>query len=596
MPFRIFSPAAALCSIALLGCEGLAPRGDAMAAPSPGGWASEPSAPAVEALAPSRSQVTRGATSYPPGSLTPDLLYSVLVGDVAMQREQYPLAYEHYLQAARTARDARLAELATQAALGMEDNPRAEEAVHLWLDLAPRSLTAHQVAALLAIDMGKVTEARTHLRKLVELGRKNGGDGFLDAARLLVRVKDPKERLRLMAELRDTQPKKPEAQFAYAIVAASAGDNSGAEQAARRALSLRPRWSEAQMFLVRVMLAEGKKTEAAKTLAGFLKESPDDLALRTAYARLLVEQEAYAEAQKEFKRLLRAKPGDPGLLLALGVLAIQTQAPAAARGYFEQLLATGKRRDDALFYLGQLDEQEKRRESAIGHYSQIRSEHLVDAQIRMARLYAEGGEINRSRELIGQLRAQAPEQAQGLYLIEAEILREVKRPQEALDVYDEAVRAYPDDPDLLYARALQGAQMKRVDILERDLRKILAKDPDNANALNALGYTLADQTDRYQEALGLLERALALKPDDPAVLDSMGWLQHRLGNNAEALRLLKRAAQLLQDPEISAHLGAVLWVEGRRDEARHVWGEALVRDPDSDYLRETIDRYQGRGP
>lgn len=596
MSSRMLSPTAAMLSVLLLGCQGLAPRGEAVAAPLPS-WESAPSPLEAESLTTSPTiQKVRTRVGDRPGSLTPELVYSVLVGDIAAQREEYPLAYEHYLNAARASRDVRLAELATQAALSLEDNRRAEEAVHFWLELAPKSLTAHQVAALLAIDAGKTTEARAHLRKLVELGRKKGGDGYLDAARLLVRVNDPKERLRLMAELRDTNPKKPEAQFAYAIVAASAGENLAAEQAARRALTLRPRWSEVQVFLVRVLLARGNKAEAVTALRGFLKESPDNVTLRTAYARLLVEQEAYAEAQKEFKRLLRAVPGDPAVLLALGVLAIQTQDPVAARGYFEQLLATGKRRDDALYYLGQLDEQEGKRAAALSHYGQIRSEHLLDAQIRMARIHAQGGEINRSRELIGQLRAQSsPEQASGLYLIEAEILREAKRPDEAMGVYDEAVRTSPDDPDLLYARALHAAQMKRVDILERDLRRILDKHPDHADALNALGYTLADQTDRYQEALVLLERALALKPNDPAVLDSMGWVQHRLGDNREALRYLRRAAQMLADAEIAAHLGAVLWEEGRRDEARQVWDEALRRDPESDYLRETIERYQRRG-
>lgn len=597
MPPRILSPAAVMLSILLLGCQGLAPRSEAVAAPS-SSWESAPSPLAVEPLA-THSPIQGGASpkGTRPGSLTPELIYSVLVGDIAAQREEYRLAFEHYLEAARSARDVRLAELATQAALSMEDNRRAEEAVALWLELAPKSLTAHQVAALLAIDGGKTAEARTHLRKLVELGRNKGGSGYLDAARLLVRVQDPKERLRLMAELRDTNPKKPEAQFAYAIVAASAGETLEAEKAARRALTLRPRWSEVKLFLIRVMLTRGNKAEAVTALRGFLKESPDDVALRTAYARLLVEMESYPEAQREFKRLLRAVPKDPGVLLALGVLAIQTKDPVAARGYFEQLLVTGKRRDDALFYLGQLDEQEGKPAAALAHYGQIRSEHLLDAQIRMARIHAQGGEINRSRELIGQLRAQSPpEQAPSLYLIEAEILRDAKHPEEAMQVYDEGLRGSPDDPDLLYARALHGAQMKRVDILERDLRRILDKQPDHADALNALGYTLADQTDRYQEALALLERAIALKPNDPAVLDSMGWVQYRLGNNTEALRYLRRAAQMLQDAEIAAHLGAVLWVEGRQDEARQVWGEALVRDPDSDYLRATIERHQGRGP
>ncbi len=623
MSFRMLSPAALILSVLLLGCQGLDPRQEAMAGPA--GAAEEtreapvsgaPTEPAMEAPAfgtpteavreapasGNTSQVTREVpaaakpaevTATP--SLAPDLVYSVLVADIAVQRERYPLAYEHYLRAARLSRDARLAELATRAALTMEDEARSGESLQLWLELDGASLAARQLAALFAINAGKPDEALVHLRKIVEVGRKEEGDGYLEAARLLARVKNPSTAVRLMEELAAAEPNRAEAQFAFAIVTASTGDNGLAEQAARRALDLRPRWNEAQVFLVRVLLAAGKKSEAISALAAFLEETPDEVALRTAYARLLVEQEAYTEARQEFERLLKVKPGEPDLLFALGVLALQTKDDAAARGHLEELLASGKRRDDALFYLGQLDEREGNREAALRRYALIRSEHELEAQIRIARIYAEGGDINRSREVIGQLRGQSPSQAESLYLIEAEILREVKRPEEAMGVYDEAVQTFPEDPDLLYARGLFAAQLQRVDILEADMKKILAKEPDHADALNALGYTLADQTDRHAEALGYLKRALELKPEEPAVLDSMGWLQYRLGNNQEALQYLRRAASLLADAEIAAHLGEVLWAEGHRDEARRVWDAALERDPESDYLRRTLERHKGQG-
>ena len=582
MPFRKLSPAAALLSVLLLGCQGFAPRQLAVAGPAP-----DPAASGSTPLEPSPAPET--------APLTPDLIYSVLVGDIAIQRGKVLVAYEHYLRAARASRDARLAELATRAAFSMEDEGGSAEAVQLWLELDPDSMTARQLAALLAINSGNTVQAQVHLRKIVELGRSTDGDGYLEAARLLARVKDVGARMRLMGELLALDPNKAEAQFAYAIVAASTGDNVAAEQAGRRALELRPHWNEVQVFLVRVLLAEDKKSEAAESLARFVEESPDDIALRMAYARLLVEQESYVEAQKEFERVLQAKPGEPGVLLTLGVLALQTKDYTAARHYLEELLASGKRRDDALFYLGQLDEREGNQPAALDRYTQIRAEHLLEAQIRIARIYAEQGEINRSREVIQQLRGNAPEQAESLYLIEAEILREVKRYQEAMRVYDEAVKAFPDNLDLLYARALHAAQIKRVDILERDLKKILKREPDHADALNALGYTLADQTNRYAEALSYLNRAIALKPNDAAVLDSMGWVQYRMGNNQDALRYLQRAAALLPDSEISAHLGEVLWANGQREEAQRVWKEALDRDPGSEYLRQVIERHPAPG-
>jgi tetratricopeptide (TPR) repeat protein len=263
-----------------------------------------------------------------------------------------------------------------------------------------------------------------------------------------------------------------------------------------------------------------------------------------------------------------------------------------ARDYFTRLRNTGERWDDAAYYLGQVEELDGAAEQAATWYAKVRGEHALDAKVRIARLRAEGGELGEAREMLDRLRDQWKDDSLLIFMLEAEMLADLDRAQDALAVYGEALEAFPDNLDLRYARALHAAGMQQLDVLERDLRLVLEKDPEHADALNALGYTLADQTDRYQEALGLIEKALALKPDDPAVLDSMGWVQYRLGNLEEAERYLRQALEKLQDGEIAAHLGEVLWVKGQRDAAWRVWEEALAADPDHDYLLRVIGRHR----
>ncbi|MGB5733385.1 MAG: tetratricopeptide repeat protein, partial [Thiohalocapsa sp.] len=178
------------------------------------------------------------------------------------------------------------------------------------------------------------------------------------------------------------------------------------------------------------------------------------------------------------------------------------------------------------------------------------------------------------------------------YLIEGELLRERDLEQQAIAVYSAALDQAPDNPDLLYARAMLAVGMDRVDLLEQDLRRILTADPDHVDALNALGYTLADRTDRFSEAQSLIERALQLRPDEPAILDSMGWVLYRMGNAKDAEPYLRQALEGVFDAEIAAHLGEVLWVLDKQDEARDVWERALAEDPKHEYLLRTMGRHR----
>ena len=237
---------------------------------------------------------------------------------------------------------------------------------------------------------------------------------------------------------------------------------------------------------------------------------------------------------------------------------------------------------------------EQKSDVAISWYQQVKQgqDLLVDAQTRIARLYVVQGKVARAHALLQMLRRQMPARAVDLYMLEGEILQQTGEPERVLAIYAIALTKHPGNRDLLYARALYGASHSMVEQAEQDLRQIIKDDPVDANALNALGYILVEHTERYQEALGYIERALAIEPESPAILDSMGWAKFRLGDNKEALQYLRRAFKQLPDSEIAAHLGEILWVSGDKLAAQKVWQEALEKWPDSDYLLRTIKRLQ----
>ena len=218
-------------------------------------------------------------------------------------------------------------------------------------------------------------------------------------------------------------------------------------------------------------------------------------------------------------------------------------------------------------------------------------ERFLAAQMRMGVVLAKAGDVAAAGQHFDTLRRNHPQSGITLYLAEAEALREAERYQDAFNSLNQALTVHPNDKDLLYARALAAEKIDRLEILERDLRAILAIDPKNGQALNALGYTLADRTDRYQEALGYIEQALAQLPEDASVLDSMGWVQYRLGNRDKAIEYLRHAYQVNADAEIAAHLSEVLWVNGQRDEAKKIWKKALAREPNSAHLRKLRERF-----
>lgn len=568
-----------------------APAGPGLAPASPTRSPATPTAPPAAALAPAQpaAAAPEGAAE---GGLDSDLVYTVLVAELAARRGDMAMAFTHYLHAAQLARDPKMAELAVRAALSGDDDRAAGRGVELWLKLAPDSVGANQIAALLRIKANDREGALTHLSRLVALAETDASAGYNQAAAIVGRMPDADARVALMQSLVDLHPDSADAEQALAMVAAAADKPDVAAAAARRALALRPDWSAPRTFLVRLLISEGKRGDARALLEQLVTTNPEDQALSTLYGQFLVEEKEYAKARAVFERLLKDQPQVPDNLFAAGILSLELDDPDAARRYFNRLYQTGERRDEASYYLGQVEERAKNPAAAIDWYSKTEGANEVEAQVRIAVLRALGGEVERAREIVQQLRDQSPDDARSLFVVESEILDEAGRPEDALAVYGQALKAYPDDQDLLYGRALYAVKRDKLALAEADLKKIIALNPEHADALNALGYTLADRTDRYAEALGYIERAIKLKPEEPAILDSMGWVQYRLGHPDVALDYLRRALDAMDDGEIAAHLGEVLWALERHDEARGVWDKALKAHADNPYLKSVVERHR----
>jgi tetratricopeptide (TPR) repeat protein len=537
---------------------------------------------------------TPDSTAAPRIALTDDVLYDILVGEIAEKRGQYDVAISSFTRAAEKTRDPRLAERATMAALRGKQYAQALEGARLWVELEPDSQTAHEALAAIHLERKQPADARRHFEKMLAIARANRGDdrAYRRIASVLGRQQNRTAALTLMQELVKKDASNADAHFALAHLAVRTDNLGVAIDAASRALQLRPDWDEAALFKAGILVAQKDSVKAQAFYEEYLVEHPKAALVRLNYARYLVDLKQWEKARAQFMHVLAQSPNDADSLYAVGLLSLQTNELDEAEDYLKRTLQLRPDNQQARIYLGQIAEERKDYTEAARWYREVVvGEHFFEAQVRLGVVIAREGSLDDARRHLQRIQTQSDPQRAQLYMAEEQILREAKQYQEALGLLNTALEQLPENKDLLYARALIGEKLDMMDLAERDLRAILQQDPDNAQALNALGYTLADRTERHQEALQLIERALALKPDDPFVLDSMGWIQYRLGNNEEAIKYLKRALSIRNDAEISAHLGEVLWVIGDRRQARTVWKKALEDTPDSEVLNGVIKKF-----
>lgn len=532
--------------------------------------------------------------NLPNQELTAPILFDFLVGETALQRGNLDVALNRYLKLAKATRDLRLAKRASEIALHTGDPNAAVQATSLWVQLDPESVEARQTMAALMVNLGNLDAARPHLEKLLRSEKEKGGaaNAFMQLNQIFSHNPDKVGIYQLVQQLALPYKDLPEANFAISQSAWFANQHVPALSAMNEALKLRPNWEIAAIHKGRILQRTSDPENVHQFYRDYLTEYPNANEVRIAFARTLITDNRNDLASEQLDFLINKKTTDPEIMLAIGLLATEMGNFDLTEKTFKRALELGYKDSDAVhFHLAQIYEETKRSDQAMESYQLVKAgSRYIPAQIRYADLWASKGQINEARDYLKKISAANDQQAAHLILAEAQILRKSKSYQEIYEVLTNGLKKLPDYPELLYDRALIADKLGKFSVLEKDLRKLIQIKPDNAHAYNALGYSLAERREHLPEALKLIKKAVELAPEDPFIMDSLGWVYYRMGNISESLNYLNLAYATRPDPEIAAHLGEVLWAQGSKENAKDIWRTALEKDPDNEVLLETIER------
>ena len=517
-----------------------------------------------------------------------DSLYPLLVAEFALRRRAYDIALENYMAQSEILRDAGVSAHTTHLTQFMQREEEALIASQLWVELDPADVEANNTAGILLAHQGRSVEALPHLAVVERSGAIANFPLLLNGFDEL----DKPQRAALVSGINELAVEFPDNTRLLLTQAMIHTEFEQYQQALDKLDSLfevEPYQAQGTLLEAKILLTMRAKKPFAR-MQRALEENPEDKRLRLQYARLLTATDMPA-AREQFEILSAQSPRDGDLLLSLALINRETGDDLAAKAYLHQVLALEQRVDEAHYYLGRIAEDSGDLQQAVYHFKQVgNGREFLSANSRLGKIMISAGQLEQAHAWFNQQRAANPSRGEQLYGLEAELLIEAGAANDAMQVLNQALAATPDSTSLRYARSMQAEQQNDLALMESDLRTIIAQDPDNATALNALGYTLANRTDRYSEAIELISRAIALEPDEPAILDSMGWVLYRTGRSEEALEYLSRAYAAFPDPEVAAHLGEVLWVTGNTDAATVVWQGALRRDPDHQILLSTLKR------
>jgi tetratricopeptide (TPR) repeat protein len=524
--------------------------------------------------------------------LTPQqAMFEYLLAEVAMQRGDSAVAMGAYMDLARQLREAPIARRAVEAAIRARAFEPALEAAALLVELEPEGTLGREIISSLLANNGNLDQAIDTLDRLIA---KQAEKGFLLAQvnHFLARYPDKAAVLEGVRKLASRYASLPESHYALAVAALLAGREALALEESKAALAARPGWELAVILQAQVV----RKSDPAAVEAlyrEFLAGNPGSKEVRMQYARELATAKQYTAAREQFREVARLSPEDAHVAYAIGLLALQVEDYVDAEAAFKRALALKYKDENAVYLsLGQVYESRKEVDEAIKWYAKVEAGEEMRAKLKIATLVARQQGLAAGRQYLAGLETRTSEDRIALLQVDAQLLREAREFRQGYAVLDAALEEFPDSYELLYDRAMAAERLDRLDVVESDLKRVIAMKPDYAHAYNALGYTLAEKTDRLAEAMALIQQAVKLSPDDPFILDSLGWVYYRLGRLDDSVRILQSAYTARSDPEIAAHLGEVLWARGSKDEARRVWSAALIDYPGHESLLAVMQKYQ----
>ena len=519
-------------------------------------------------------------------------VFQVLVAEMALQRGDTNLATKAYSDLSLRTRDPRVLERTVEIAGYARRYDIALEAAKLWLDVEPGSVRAQQMLTGMLILSNRMDELAPTLVRMLEADKEGLGANLLGLNRMFVRTEDRVAVFNLIEKVCRPFFGVAEAHYAVAQAASSASMQERALAEAGRALELRPDWEMAALLQAQIA-ARTSTAQAVAFLQAFVERNPMARDVKLQLARALVGEKRYDEARQIFNQMLQGFPDNPDVVYPVALLALQQNDLAVAEAQFKHLLTLSiPDKSLAYYYLAQIAEEKGKADEALDFYAKVESgDQLVQARMRGAQLLAGQGKLDEARKLLSEANAVSADQSLQLAIAEAALLRKAKQPQAAFDLLDALLEKQPDNPELLYETALLAERLDQMEIMERRLRRLIELQPENGQAYNALGYSFADRGIQLTEARELIEKALALMPNDTFILDSLGWVLYRQGDLPGGLAALERAYGMRDDPEIAAHLGEVLWSMNRKDEAQKLLRAAQKKHPDNEPLADAVKKF-----
>jgi tetratricopeptide (TPR) repeat protein len=549
---------------------------------------STPVAPNLPPTAAPEPEVSVEQPAPPERAIPDDSLYPLLVAEFALRRRAYDVALENYLEQAHKLDDPGLRSHATHLAQFMRQDEAALEAVQLWVQTEPDNIEANTTLANLLARQGRSPEALPHLATVSRGGAKAQYPILLTGFQKLDNQQQ-QDLLNGVNTLALEFPDDIQLLLAQALIYEEIGQNDAAMKNITRIFELEPYQNQAVLLEAKVLVEKGAKNPFAR-MEKALEIHPDDKRLRMQYARLLTRTDLEA-ARQQFEMMSAEDPRDGDLLFSLALINRETGDYLTAKAYLRQLLDLGQRPDEANYYLGRIAEEQEEPQKALYHYRQVASGgDFFSANNRIGQIMLGEDQTEELQLYFETLRNQYPEKKLQLYALETDLLAKANETVLAMTVLNQALDNFPNSTALRYTRSMLGERQDNLVLMESDLRSIIAQEPNNATALNALGYSLANRTERFAEAHDLIARALEIDPEEPAILDSMGWVLYRQGNYEEALSYLSRAYVMFPDPEVAAHLGEVMWATGDTEGAKDIWRAALMKAPEHDILVATLKR------
>lgn len=518
-------------------------------------------------------------------AIDPDVMYMLMAAELAGQRGQYAIALEGYMEAAKRVKDPRFAERAAKIAMYMKNGNKTDEAVSLWLKQDPKNSTARKIAALSALRTGNKQAAVDHLSTVLKIDPA----GFEKTALELANVLQSDGKSDFFYEVLDAlavkNPDQAVVYFVQSLLAMEMKDNALAEKKVQQALNIQPDWDKALIFQAQIAVFSGDLTRAKNLLRNASVKYPENDKLKKLLAQVLIKATEYEAAAEVYQGIVSANPKDAESQIALALVHLQLDRDGKAEDIFKQLLDQPEWQDQSSFYLGKIEEKRGHTQKALAWFDKVSEGPLVfESAISAVSLLAKDKKFDEADTRLSLLSGQFPKQKLRIILMQAGLYGQQEKYEKGFKLLTDALTGQPDQRDLLYTRALMAERINKLDVLEADLKKILAKYPDDAEALNALGYSLLDNADRYADAEKYLQQALKLQPNEAVIMDSFGWLQFKQGKLEQALDYLERAYAKQQEAEIAAHLAEVLWALGRKDEARKIFNKAIKKAPEDEYL------------